>query len=361
MSHVSVDVITRSLRTQPQRFSSSFSILASGSKRPPLAIRQCTYGPIFPRAPLKSTLYRGRYHSISIRVPPSSKTFFHTSSCHHTPQFLLLLFAPFSRILVAIGSRLTRSWWKRLTPERKQAIKAAIARQRKYIYGFLGLLTLCGAGFYLAHLEETPLTGRRRFVMFSREEVLSMVESEKKNLLELICENDQKILDHNHPAYKHVHTVVSNILTGNNVPEFEGFHWALYVIDKPDVVNAMCLPTGDIFVYTGLVDQCKNDEELAFILSHEIAHAVLGHGVEALSRNGVVNFVQLFLIAVIWAVIPSDLVSYFMHGFSRSTVQVMLEYPHSRKLETEADKVYRQCVVLACMYDDSSVSSRATT
>ena len=70
-------------------------------------------------------------------------------------------------------------------------------------------------------------------------------------------------------------------------------------------MNALCLPTGDIFVYTGLVKQCRNDDELAFILSHEIAHAVLGHGMEALSRNGVLNFLQLFLIAVIWAVIPS--------------------------------------------------------
>ena len=93
------------------------------------------------------------------------------------------------------------------------------------------------------------------------------------------------------------------------------------MIDKPNAVNALCLPTGDIFVYTGLVNQCKNDEELAFILSHEIAHAVMGHGVEMLSRSGVISFVQLFLIAVIWAVIPSDLISYFMHGFSRSTVK----------------------------------------
>ena len=176
--------------------------------------------------------------------------------------------------------------------------------------------------------------------MFPREEVVKMIESERNNILEAIRKADvQMLLSHDHPVYKRVHRIVSQILARNNVPEFEGFNWGLYVIDKPDFVNVLCLPTGDIFVYTGLVNQCRNGEELAFILSHEIAHTVLGHGVEALTRNGVVNFLQLFLIAAIWAVIPSNLLSYFMRSFSRSTVQVMLEYPHSRKLETEADKV----------------------
>ena len=191
----------------------------------------------------------------------------------------------------------------------------------------------------MSHLEETPLTHRRRFIMFSREDVHSMIENEKKSILELICSDTSSLLPHNHPAYQQVHKIVSKILASNNTPEFEGFDWTLYVIDRPNTVNALCLPTGDIFVYTGLVNQCKNDDELAFILSHEIAHAVLGHGVEALSRNGVTSFIQLSLIAVIWAVIPNDLMSYFMHSLSKSTVEVMLGYPHSRRMEMEADKV----------------------
>ena len=268
------------------------------------------------------------------------KSPFHTTPRRPAPQFLLLLFGPLSRFMVAVGGRLTRSWWTRLAPERRAAIKSSIRKNAKYFYAVFGFLSLCGFGFYATHLEETPITRRRRFIMFPREEVVKMIESERNNILEAICKADvQMLLSHDHPVYKRVHRIVSQILAGNNVPEFEGFNWGLYVIDKPDFVNALCLPTGDIFVYTGLVNQCRNDEELAFILSHEIAHTVLGHGVEALTTNGVVNFLQLFLIAAIWAVIPSNLLSYFMRSFSRSTVQVMLEYPHSRKLETEADKV----------------------
>lgn len=274
-------------------------------------------------------------HLIFTRTSQILKVPFHTSSPRPAPQFLIF-FAPVSRFLVAIGARLTRSWWSRLTPERREAIKSSLRKNRKYFYSVLGVITLFGTGFYVSHIEEAPLTHRRRFVMFPREKVLSIIEKEKEDMAEMF---KQHFLPHNHSAYKHVHGIVSRILAANNIPEFHGFNWGLYVIDNPDVVNALCLPTGDIFVYTGLINQCKNDDELAFILSHEIAHAVLDHGMENLSRTGVINFLQLFLIAIIWAVIPNDLVSYFMHRTSRSTMQVLLEYPYSRKLETEADKV----------------------
>ena len=269
-----------------------------------------------------------------------AKRSLHTSAPRRAPQFLLLIFGPASRFLVALGGRLTRSWWSRLTPEKRAAIKSSVRKNARYFYGVFAVFSLFGLGYYASHVEETPITRRRRFIMFPREQVLKMIESERKNILEAVCNADKEsVLEQSHPHYTQVHGIVSRILSSNDTPEFKGFDWRLYVIDQPNTVNALCLPTGDIFVFTGLVKQTRNDDELAFILSHEMAHAVLGHGMEALSRNGVINFVQLFVIAVIWAIVPSDVLSYFMHSLSRSTVKVLLEYPHSRKLEKEADRV----------------------
>ena len=329
----------------------SFSALGKGCSVLRLScdareVRSCGFRRLYARSNSTRRVYTARESlpfstsrcgSVQLVLP---KSHFRTTLPRQAPQFLLLLFGPLSRFLVAVGGRLTRSWWSRLTPERRAAIKSSIRSNAKYFYAVFGVIAVGGLGFYATHLEETPITRRKRFIMFPREEVLKMIESERNTILETVCKVDeQMLLSHDHPVYKQVHGIVSQILAGNDMPEFEGFNWGLYVIDKPDFVNALCLPTGDIFVYSGLVHQCRNNDELAFILSHEIAHAVLGHGVEALTRNGVLNFLQLFLIAIIWAVIPSDLISYFMHSFSRSTVQIMLQYPHSRKLETEADQV----------------------
>ena len=41
----------------------------------------------------------------------------------------------------------------------------------------------------------------------------------------------------------------------------------------------LILQNGQIFVFRGMVDMCLNDDQLAIILSHEMAHAVLNHGV----------------------------------------------------------------------------------
>ena len=40
--------------------------------------------------------------------------------------------------------------------------------------------------------------------------------------------------------------------------------------------------SGHVFVFTGMLEQCKNDDQLATILGHEIAHSLLDHTVRFL-------------------------------------------------------------------------------
>ena len=263
---------------------------------------------------------------------------------------------PLARGLVAIGARLGRSWWKRLTPERRAAWRASVGRRKGLIYGGVGTLALGSAGFYYSHVESTPITGRKRFLMFTRDDVVKMIDEERKELIKELI-GDNLILATNNPTYQHVLSVISQILGKNWEkwgPIFEGLHWSLYVVDSPQV-NALCLPSGEIFVFTGLLAACHNKEELAFILSHEISHAVLGHGIEALSKRGIIDFFTLFLVATIWAIVPSDLVSYFLHGWSRSTAELLFHLPYSRQLESEADSVGLLFAANAC-YDPETAA-----
>ncbi len=260
-----------------------------------------------------------------------------------------LILTPIARIGAAIAGRLGRSWWKRLTPERRAAIRAAIAKRKRYIYGGLALASGGGAWYYASHVEETPITGRRRFMMFSKSDVAALVEAEKEELLQMVLAGKTP-LPASDPTYQHVLSIVTAIISKNWSEHFEGINWKLIVIDNPDIINAICLPSGEVFVFSGLLKACKNDNELAFILSHEMAHAVLGHGAEGLSHKGIVNFLSMFLIAAIWAIIPNDLVSYFLHRFSSSTTEYLFEYPYSRELENEADKVGLMFAANAC-YD----------
>ena len=44
------------------------------------------------------------------------------------------------------------------------------------------------------------------------------------------------------------------------------------------------MPGGKIAVYTGMLDITKNDDGLAAVMGHEIAHAVAKHSAERMSR-----------------------------------------------------------------------------
>ncbi|MCA1714953.1 MAG: M48 family metallopeptidase, partial [Gammaproteobacteria bacterium] len=62
------------------------------------------------------------------------------------------------------------------------------------------------------------------------------------------------------------------------------FEWDVSVIQS-DQVNAFCLPGGKMAVYTGLVPVAQNDDAMAVVMGHEIAHALLRHGAQRMSRQ----------------------------------------------------------------------------
>ena len=69
------------------------------------------------------------------------------------------------------------------------------------------------------------------------------------------------------------------------------FHWAdspyefRVEIDDSDVANAMALPGGLIIVTQGLLDQVESENELAFVLGHELGHYRNRDHIRALGRG----------------------------------------------------------------------------
>lgn len=57
--------------------------------------------------------------------------------------------------------------------------------------------------------------------------------------------------------------------------------YTIRVIDE-DVMNAFSLPGGYIYMYKGLIDKLKTDDQIAGVIGHEVAHVVAKHALKRL-------------------------------------------------------------------------------
>ncbi|MBX3095380.1 MAG: M48 family metalloprotease [Fimbriimonadaceae bacterium] len=71
-----------------------------------------------------------------------------------------------------------------------------------------------------------------------------------------------------------------------------------FFVIKDDEVNAFSVPGGYIYIYTGLLDFCESDDELAGVIGHEIAHASFRHVAEMQKRRSTIDLATLPLLLV---------------------------------------------------------------
>ncbi len=108
-------------------------------------------------------------------------------------------------------------------------------------------------------------------------------------------------------------------------------NYYFYLIDKEDkkeeLINAFSLPGGYIYIFQDLFD-ILDEDELAFVLAHEMAHIVARHHIKRLQAAMGYN-----LLLIGSAAAPSD--EDFTRGLSYALGQIMAA--HSRGDEFEAD------------------------
>ena len=113
------------------------------------------------------------------------------------------------------------------------------------------------------------------------------------------------------------------------------FDWEYILIDNKKMKNAWCMPGGKIAVYTGILDVTKNENGLAAVMGHEIAHAVAKHSVERASRSMVFNIgTQIADIASGGKISQANRAT---GGSIGLLTQIGIFNPFNRKQETEAD------------------------
>jgi hypothetical protein len=144
---------------------------------------------------------------------------------------------------------------------------------RPTFYRDVGLITVGTGGFYVYNLEEVPVSGRRRFNIISP----GMEESMGKATVDQVKEQYRgQFLSDNDPRVLQVKKVLERLLPFAEGEGLRGMNWEVHVIDSPEQ-NAFVAPGGKVFVFTGILPLCRDEDGIAAVLGHEIAHVVAHH------------------------------------------------------------------------------------
>eukprot|EP01063_Lacrimia_lanifica_P000195 TRINITY_DN10099_c0_g1_i1.p1 TRINITY_DN10099_c0_g1~~TRINITY_DN10099_c0_g1_i1.p1 ORF type:complete len:669 (+),score=199.29 TRINITY_DN10099_c0_g1_i1:56-2008(+) len=111
--------------------------------------------------------------------------------------------------------------------------------------------------------------------------------------------------------------------------------WSLCVHFNPEK-NAMVSPDGLITMYTGMLEFCRTEDEVAAVLAHEMAHVLLRHSVSSEGHAEVLEVGKSFVTGIAWM---TGLMSYYTTHWMTSAIQdYALLKPMSREHEDEADR-----------------------
>jgi predicted Zn-dependent protease len=117
------------------------------------------------------------------------------------------------------------------------------------------------------------------------------------------------------------------------------YQWEFKLLRADDTPNAFCLPGGKVAVYSGILPITQNEDGLAAVIGHEVAHATERHGGKRMTQN---TLLQVALTAVGAGVSYSNMSPEAQQGVLAAFglgAQVGLLLPYSRDQETEADEV----------------------
>ena len=206
----------------------------------------------------------------------------------------------------------------------------------KYEVGGLGV---AAGTFYVANLEHVPVSNRYRFRVVPYSYEASLGEDMYTQTMQ---QYGRQILSEGSREHRLVERVLRRL-----VPHAEGLagdeKWEVHVIDSPEK-NAFVIPGGKVFVFKGILEICRYDEDgVAAVLGHEIAHNVAHHAAERLSQN--IVLVSLSTIGL-WAVGVDP-------SFGQGLVNLAFTLPGSRQQEAEADYIGLLMMASAC-FDPSA-------
>lgn len=208
-----------------------------------------------------------------------------------------------------------------------------------------------------------PFTGKKHFDMVNDDKFLQESYNEYYSMI-----NQAQLLDNTQNG-QIVRNVAINLI--NAVNEYlarigrldyveDYYDWDFHLV-ADDTVNAFCMPGGKIVMFSGILSVANTEEKVAFILGHEMAHALLDHSRTRASAQSAQNaitsaaWIGSFALDLVGLGGIGDLTRVATNVASVGS-QFFLMNPWGRDQELEADKLGMMIIHWAG-YDISGIPS----
>ena len=184
---------------------------------------------------------------------------------------------------------------------------------------------------------KVPVTGRRQLSLVKNSEIIpaSFQQYEQVKKESKLSEDEEQVALVKKVGHR-IQTAVEKYMKDNGWEDhLEGYEWEFNLIES-DQVNAWAMPGGKVAFYTGIMPICKDEQGIAVVMGHEVAHAVANHGRERISQQASAQY-GLTAVSVLLGAGGTSEVSreLIMQGAGAATGLGILKF--SRKHESEAD------------------------
>ncbi len=207
------------------------------------------------------------------------------------------------------------------------------------------LLSIMIVLFIVHSCSTVPVTGRKRVNFMSDSQVLPMAFAQYEGFLaENKLSTDVAKTNQIKAIGKRISKVVDKFMRLNDMSaEADAYRWEFNLVEDK-TVNAWCMPGGKVVFYTGILPICANEDGIAAVMGHEVAHAFAKHGQERMSQ-GMLQQLGGVAVALGTANQPEKTRQMWYMAYGVGSQLGMLKY--SRKHEEEADKLGLVFMIMA--------------
>ena len=116
----------------------------------------------------------------SNRVAMEQRNCFSTTPKRNViPPLVWLIAKPLTKLSAIIVGRGFRQWWQSLPKNKRTLLKLHLVRNKLRYFLITGSSVGGSVCYYQSHIQETPITHRRRFILFTLDQLMEVENLEK--------------------------------------------------------------------------------------------------------------------------------------------------------------------------------------